>query len=116
LRSTREIAFRLKQELTNLYQFSSPPEVQLDPNFKPRIKLPEPAPVSSAFAGEVVALAEQIRQHRFPILGLTIETGPQIPWRRDHISGIESGLGYFRRIPYLDTRRSGISASVRTYR
>ena len=112
MRSLREITFRLKQELTNAYQFARPPEVQLDPDFKPGIKLPDAAAVSSAlretaFAAEVIALAEQIRQHKFPILGLTIETGPAIPWRRDHISGVETGLGYFRRIPYLETRRSG---------
>ena len=112
MRTLREIAFRLKQELTNAYQFARPPEVQLDPNFKPRIRLPDPDPVAAAlqgteFADEVISIAEQIRQHRFPILGFTIDTGPQIPWRRDHVSGVEGGLGYFRRIPYLDARRSG---------
>lgn len=112
MRTAAEIAFRLKQELTNAYQLSQPPEVQLDANFKPRIRLPDPNVVASAlqgtaFAEDVLALAEQIRRHRFPILGLTIETGPEIPWRRDHISGVETGTGYFRRIPYLDSRRSG---------
>ena len=112
MRTAREIAFRLKQELSNAYQFARPPEVQIDPDFKPRIPLPDPAPVANAlrgtaFASEVLALAEQILEHRFPILGLTIDTGPEIPWRRDHTSGVETGLGYFRRIPYLDSRRSG---------
>jgi hypothetical protein len=112
LRSTREIAFRLKQEVINAYHYKRPPDVQLDPSFKPRIKLPDPAPVVNAlrdtdFAHEIVRLAAQIRQHRFPILGLTIDTGPEIPWRRDHSSGVETDLRYFRRIPYLDTRRTG---------
>src|SRR5580704_462064 len=112
LRSLREISFRFKQELVNGYQFLRPPEVLLDPGFQARIQLPDPAAVSSAlretvFAREIIALAEQIRRHRFPILGLTIETGPEIPWRRDHISGVETGLGYFRRIPYLNTRLCG---------
>jgi hypothetical protein len=112
LRTLGEIAFRLKQELTNAYQCASPPDVTLDPNFKPRINLPDPATVAAAlqgtaFAEQVRTLAEQIRRHRFPILGLTIDTGPEIPWRRDHTSGVETGLSYFRRIPYLDTRRSG---------
>ncbi len=112
MRTAREIAFRLKQEFINAYQCTRPPDVTLDPNFKPRIKLPDPATVAAAlqgtaFAEQVRSLAEQIRQHRFPILGLTIDTGPEIPWRRDHTSGVESGLSYFRRIPYLDTRRSG---------
>jgi hypothetical protein len=112
LRTAREIAHRLKQEFINAYQYLRPPDVQLDPGFKPRINLPDPAAVASAlrgtdFAEEIVRLAEQIRQHRFPILGLTIDTGPEIPWRRDHSSGVETDLRYFRRIPYLDTRRSG---------
>jgi hypothetical protein len=112
LRSTPEIAFRLKQECVNAYQYLRPPDVQLDPGFKPRIRLPDPAAVGAAlqgtaFAGQVLAIAEQIREHRFPILGLSIDTGPEIPWRRDHSSGVETDLRYFRRVPYLDTRRSG---------
>jgi heparinase II/III-like protein len=112
LRSAAEIAFRLKQELINAYQYASLPDVQIDPNFKPRVKLPDPAPVVAALQGapychEVRSLAEQIRQHRFPILGLTIDTGPDIPWRRDYTSGVETDLRYFRRIPYLDVRRTG---------
>ncbi len=112
LRSLREIAFRLKQETTNAYQFAKSPHVQLDPNFKPRIPLPEPVPVARAlqgtpFAHEVIALAEQIRHHRFPILGLTIDTGAEIPWRRDNVSGVETSLRYFRRIPYLNVRQAG---------
>ena len=37
----------------------------------------------------------------------TIDTGPEIRWRRDYLRGIETGLDYFRRIPYLDTARAG---------
>ncbi|MGD0296419.1 MAG: alginate lyase family protein [Bryobacteraceae bacterium] len=112
MRSAAEIAFRLKQEIVNAYQYASPPDVQLDPNFKPRIQLPDPAAIAAAlqgtaFAEQVRSLAEQIRQHRFPILGLTVDTGPEIPWRRDYTSGVETDLRYFRRIPYLDVRRTG---------
>jgi len=112
VRSAREIAFRLKQELTNAYQFANPPDVQLTPDFKPRLKLPDSTPVATAlrgtrFASEVDALAKQIREHRFPIFGRTVDTGPDIPWRRDPASGVETGLAYFRRIRYLDTRASG---------
>jgi hypothetical protein len=112
LRSLREIAVRLKQELKNVYAFTSPPKFQFNPEFTPTLPLP-PAPEiiaalrGSGFEREIIALAEQIRRHQFPILGLTIDTGPQVPWRRDHLSGIETGLSYFRRIPYLDARRSG---------
>ena len=37
----------------------------------------------------------------------TIDAGPEIRWRRDYLRGIETGLPYFRRIPYLDTPRAG---------
>jgi hypothetical protein len=89
-----------------------PPDVQIHPDFKPRIPLPDPSPVASelqgtVFAQELIALAAQIRQHRFPILGLTIDTGAEIPWRRDNVSGVETSLRYFRRIPYLNVRQTG---------
>lgn len=112
MRSFPEITFRLRQELTNAYQYARPPEARLDPAFKPRIRLPEPNAAARAlegtpFAHEISTLAGQIRAHRFPIFGLNIDAGPQIPWRRDYMSGVETDLRYFRRIPYLDTRRSG---------
>ena len=59
------------------------------------------------FAQEVIALAGEIRQHRFPLFGAIVDTGPEIRWRRDYQRGIETGLPYFRRIPYLDVRRVG---------
>lgn len=55
----------------------------------------------------MAVLAGQIRAHRFPILGGVIDTGREIHWRRDYRSGIETGLAYFRRIPFLDARRAG---------
>jgi len=112
LRSLPEIAYRFRQELSDAYGYARPPEVDLDPNFGPRLKLPDPQAVARAlegteFAADVIALAGQIRAHRFPIFGMTLDTGPEIPWRRDHRSGVETDLRYFRRIPYLDARRSG---------
>lgn len=112
LPTLREIAFRLRQELTNSYLYARPPRVRLDPKVTPRLALPQAAPVAEAlqqtlFAREVIALAVEVRRHRFPIFGRTIDTGPEIPWRRDHLSGIETGLGYFRRIPYLNAARAG---------
>jgi hypothetical protein len=111
LRTPREIAFRLKQELTNAYRYASPTKIELD-GFTPRLILPEPAETAaklsgSRFAQRVVVLAAQVRNHQFPILGLTIEIGPDIRWRRDYLSGIETGLDYFRLIPYLDAARAG---------
>jgi len=61
----------------------------------------------SDFARQVIELASGIRTHRFPVLGLTEDTGPEIRWRRDYERGIETGLDYFRFIPYLDARRAG---------
>ena len=112
LRTAREIAFRIRQEVKNAYRCWSPPEFRFDPDFKPRLPLPDAAGAVEAlrgtdFAQETIAIAEQIRAHRFPILGLTIDTGPAIPWRRDHTSGVETDLRYFRRIPYLNARQAG---------
>jgi len=112
LRSLREISVRLRQELRNVYAFASPPSFRFDPKFAPGLSLPQPSEIiaglqGTAFEREVLGLAGQIRRHHFPIFGLTIETGPQVPWRRDHLSGIETGLTYFRRIAYLDARRAG---------
>src|SRR5260370_23969795 len=112
LRTAREIAFRIRQEVRNAYACWSPPKLQFDPDFKPRLALPDARSViealrGTAFSQETITLAEQIRSHRFPILGLTIDTGPAIPWRRDHTSGGETGLRYFRRIPYLNPRQAG---------
>jgi hypothetical protein len=111
LRTPREIAYRLKQELINAYLCSRPPKIKLR-GFTPDLRLPDPVEIAGKlvgthFAHEVTAVASEIRAHRFPILGLTIETGPEIRWRRDYASGIETGLDYFRLIPYLDAGKAG---------
>jgi len=61
----------------------------------------------SEFAQEVIELAGRIRSHRFPLLGAEVDTGREIRWRRDYARRIETGLEYFRRIPYLDAQRAG---------
>lgn len=43
-------------------------------------------------------LASEIRAHRFPVFCDVLETGPEIHWRRDYRTGIETGLRYFRLI------------------
>jgi len=95
LRTPREIAFRLKQELTNAYRCVRPPEVGLD-GFTPSLVLPEPELAGTRFAQDVIALAGRAKVHQVPI-----------HWRRDNVSGIETGLDYFRLIPYLDAMRAG---------
>jgi hypothetical protein len=105
MRSWKELAFRARQEAANLALLARPPVFEGEA--PERLDLPETGPVAAAlreseFAAGVIETAEQILQHRFPLLGLCIETGPEIRWRRDYVSGKESGTAYFRRIPYLD--------------
>jgi hypothetical protein len=52
-------------------------------------------------------LRSSVSQHRFPLLGVVIDTGPEIDWRRDYLHGIGSGAEYFRHVPYLDFSRVG---------
>jgi hypothetical protein len=106
LRTPREIAFRLKQEIANLLLWRFPPSLSTvppPPKFPPSIeRLPlNPLPA------EILRLADQILHHRFPIFGAILETGPDIRWRRDYLRGIETGTPYFRLIPYLDLTRAG---------
>ena len=74
--------------------------------------LPDAAGVAAALRGskyaeEVERIADGILRHRFPILGLTVDTGPTIEWRRDYLHQVTSGTPYFRRSPYLDFSRVG---------
>lgn len=110
MRSPQELAFRLRQETANLLLLVHPPNASREAK-TPLAGLPDPRRVATlvppAYAGRIVALAEEILRHRFPLLGCTVETGPSIEWRRDPISGKQTGLDYFRRIPYLDFERAG---------
>ena len=110
-RSPREIAFRARQEFQNVWLWMARPRLPAEPDF-PCSLLPDPAACANAIRGtrtaaHIVACAEGILEHRFPVLGLEIETGPEIHWRRDEVNGQETGLSYFRRIPYLDLARAG---------
>ena len=111
VRDPGEIAFRLKQEIANLSLWALPPScVGEQPS--PLPGLPSPARVAarlrgSAFAGNVERLADLVLDHRFPIFGSSISTGPHIDWRRDYVHQRATGLAYFRRIPYLDFSRAG---------
>jgi hypothetical protein len=109
-RSPSEISFRLRQEARNLALLARPPRLPKGAN--PRAPFPEPdfalnALRSTVTAESIVALADQIVLHRFPLLGIEIETGPEIRWRRDYVNGKETGIDYFRRIPYLDASVAG---------
>ncbi len=113
MRSIAEIRFRLLQEAANarLFAFapSLPPEAL---TAKPLTLLPPPDEAAARLRGSKLAadlerLAEDICAHRFPILGYVVETGPEIRWRRDSVHKVESGLSYFRRIPYLNAALAG---------
>jgi hypothetical protein len=110
-RSPREIAFRLGQEARNLALFARPPALPDDAS-QASAPFPDPEAAVQALRGtpaaEAIAnWAGRILQHRFPLLGMEIETGPEIRWRRDYVSGKETPAVYFRTIPYLDLARAG---------
>jgi hypothetical protein len=74
--------------------------------------LPDPAKFVNRLQGttysrELIAIAEDVLRRNFQLLGYSIQTESEIRWRRDYVHGRESGLEYFRRIPYLDFRRVG---------
>jgi len=106
VRSPREIAFRLKQEFANLLLWRFPPSLSTLP---PPLKLPPSVEhlQPTVPTAEILRLADETLQHRFPIFGGILETGPDIRWRRDYLHGIETGPSYFRLIPYLDFTRAG---------
>ena len=103
---------RAWQELVNVILTALPPDPALDAGFAPRLPLPDTCTARAEVPGsegaqQTIDLANQIQRHRFPVFGMTIDTGREIRWRRDYLRGIETGLIYFRRIPYLDSARSG---------
>jgi hypothetical protein len=111
MRSPEEISFRLRQELGNLAMFLFPPGGAGARHARSPM-LPDAAAVAAAlretaYAAEVERIAGEILSHRFPILGLTVDTGPAIDWRRDYLHGVSTGTPYFRRSPYLDFSRAG---------
>jgi hypothetical protein len=111
LRAPAEIAFRLRQEVRNLWLLAAPPKPAGGP--EPRMPgWPGPEPVvealrGTAFAREVEEIAGRVVSHETPLFGAAVRYGDPIRWRRDPVRGIETGLDYFRSIPYLDVERAG---------
>ncbi len=108
--SARSLRFRLIQELRNAARFLAPPR----PPIYETAALPFPNGAEIAarlqgtsFSSTAIPLAESILAHRIPLLGMTLDLGPNIEWRRDALHGKTTGLEYFRRIPYLDFERCG---------
>lgn len=110
MRTPAEIKFRLRQETANLYLAIAKPRFTGEP--PARLPLPDPRPCAAALRGSlfeftVLATAQSILAHRFPLLGTTVETGPQIEWRRDYAHKKISPAKYFRLVPYLNFEAVG---------
>src|SRR5262249_15911303 len=73
----------------------------------PQLRSTGAPPVGKSTTSAAPEIAESILLHRFPLLGVTIDTGPEIDWRRDYLHGISTSTAYFRRVPYLDFARVG---------
>ncbi|HVX67745.1 MAG TPA: alginate lyase family protein [Bryobacteraceae bacterium] len=111
MRSPRELAFRLSQEAGNFGMWLRPPRAAAG-QAAPLEGLAAPRETAAALCGTLYArravrTAAGILEHRFPLLGITVETGPELAWRRDPVSGIATAPRYFRFIPYLDAARAG---------
>jgi hypothetical protein len=116
MRSFEEIRFRLRQEVMNAALRVRPPKPRLSAKPRPEA-LPDASSVAQRLKGTPYAaglerLGEQILEHRFPLLGVEIVTGPAIRWRRDYINGIETPAHYFRRVPYLNRDLAGDHKNV----
>jgi hypothetical protein len=113
MRSPREIADRLWQELLNIKLWLLRPRLPRGVSAaSPLAELPGPSEVAkllreTSFPDDLRAQARHILAHRFPLLGLNIETGADIHWRKDYVNGPETGCSYFRLIPYLDGQHAG---------
>ena len=109
----KEMVDRLWQELQNVQLWLLAPGLPRDVSVpSPLPGLPPPSTVVTLLSGtsfpeELRAHARDILAHRFPILGFTIETGPEIHWRKDYLNGPETERQYFRLVPYLDAARAG---------
>lgn len=108
LRSPSEYAFRLRQLAANVALLLSPkqrpprPLQQLDAYRDIVLKL-----LPDVARPELIALADAITAHRFPVFAAALATGPAIDWRQDYLSQRTSGLQYFRFVPYLDAAQVG---------
>jgi Heparinase II/III-like protein/Heparinase II/III N-terminus len=111
MRSAREITFRLRQEAANALLALSSPNLRLQAD-APLAVLPDPTAVAKAlrdteYARELVAIADEILHGHIPIFDTVVDFGDKIAWRRDPYRGTETGVQYFRRIPYLDLAAAG---------
>ncbi len=112
LRNPGELYDRLFQEAMNLRLLVAPPRLKVDTPPAPLPCLPHPDILkqrlsNTRLAAEIHAQALGIRQHHLPLLGVSVHVQRPIRWRRDPSSQLETGVAYFRRIPYLDASKAG---------
>jgi hypothetical protein len=106
VRSSHEIRFRFKQELVNLWRLPFPPVPHFDSvAITPGI-LPDGSAVAArlrgtAYAASTIERAQSILAGDLSLLGYCVRVPFPTPWRHDLVHGRETGLDWFRRIPYL---------------
>jgi hypothetical protein len=111
MRSFKEVSFRLRQEGANALLYLAPPQLELRAT-TPLETFPSGSEVADALRGtgyerDLLQLAEQIMGGRIPVLGMEIDYGRSVAWRRDPVSRIETPAKYFRRVAYLDPAAAG---------
>jgi len=104
MRSLKEIAFRVRQDVSNLVLLARPP--RLPQAFPIPVLGPLPS-ISAPDESELTRLAEEIRRHQLPLFDRRFDFSDPIRWRRDAISGLETSKKYLRWIPYLDSKKAG---------
>ena len=104
MRSLREIAFRGRQEASNLALLARPP--RLPKTFLAPDVTPLPA-IAAPTKDEIASLAQEIRSRQIRLFDLKLDFVSPTPWRRDPVSGRETPPKYFRRIRYLNAEEAG---------
>ena len=118
MKSRQEVLFRFRQESTNLRLFfTGIRHTGAMPGSGPLSPLPDPATVAvrlrdTVYSEAVIAIANQVLKHRFPLLTLEVSTGSSIDWQTDPTHPECNGLGWrrgapSRLVPYMAVDRFG---------
>ena len=104
MRSFKEVAFRVRQEASNLALLAHPP--RLSKTF-PAPDVPPFSVTSYPSNHDIARLAEEIRNRHIPLFDFKLEFDSPTRWRRDALTGRETPPHYFRRIHYLNADEAG---------
>lgn len=111
MHSPAEIWFRLRQEWENYRLYRRPPvltgatapwPLALPPREQAAERLR-----GTAFGDRLLTLGGRIAGGEIPVFDQWIGVGDRPAWRVDFATGQQTGLDYFRRIPYLDVQAAG---------